>query len=291
MSATVPEISPQRLAEALRDADLDWQIVARIDSTNAELARRARAGVPRRTSLLVAEEQTAGRGRLGRTWQATPGQSLLFSLALPWPLAPQDSSAVTLACAAALARCLDTQGVPVQVKWPNDLLLHGRKLAGILTELVDDGTARTLVIGVGLNLHLDAARRAAIDQPAAALDEAAGAAGTAPEAWLGRLATALCAAAQSYARHGFGAVRDEFNAYCAFLGQAVTLRGGAPASAEGATALPSAAPAAAWQGILRGVDTAGCLLLESDGRLLAMMSGNLSLRPGEPRQPLLGESP
>ena len=110
--------------------------------------------------LLVAEEQTRGRGRLGRGWIASAGASLTFSLALP--LAPEEWSGLSLAVGLALAEALDPMvqpGAPPRIglKWPNDLWLvdgpgRGRKLGGILIETVSVGHRRMCVLGVGLNV-------------------------------------------------------------------------------------------------------------------------------------------
>jgi BirA family biotin operon repressor/biotin-[acetyl-CoA-carboxylase] ligase len=162
---------------------LSVEVVARISSTNTALLERARIVTPtsedgdlaqvrrsvestafgRRAAdlqpcLLVAEHQTHGRGRQGRVWQASPGASLTFSLALP--LAPRDWSGLSLAVGLALADALDpaVEGVAPRlgVKWPNDLFLlepgGGRKLGGILIETVAAGARRLAVIGVGLNV-------------------------------------------------------------------------------------------------------------------------------------------
>ncbi|WP_208511732.1 biotin--[acetyl-CoA-carboxylase] ligase [Variovorax paradoxus] len=141
------------------------EVVGEIDSTNTELMRRARAG---RTEpvLLVAERQTAGRGRLGRPWQSAqqPGDdvapSLTFSLGLP--LAPADWSGLSLAVGVSLAENLDPTGeARLGLKWPNDLWVDERKLVGILIEtaLPHAGGAagvasspRYVVIGIGVNI-------------------------------------------------------------------------------------------------------------------------------------------
>src|SRR5437868_2888314 len=178
---------------------LSVEVVARISSTNTALLERAcivqpasddsdaaqvrrsveSAAFGRRAAdlqpcLLVAEHQTHGRGRQGRVWQAAPGASLTFSLALP--LSPKDWSGLSLAVGVALADALDPPaaadaadpadasdnvvrpaGQRIGVKWPNDLWLlddkgGGRKLGGILIETVAAGTRRLAVIGVGLNV-------------------------------------------------------------------------------------------------------------------------------------------
>jgi BirA family biotin operon repressor/biotin-[acetyl-CoA-carboxylase] ligase len=133
------------------------EVVAEIDSTSSELMRRARDG---RSSpvLLVAERQTAGRGRMGRPWQSAQDQgdpaSLTFSLGMP--LLPRDWSGLSLAVGVSVAESLDpSKAGGISLKWPNDLWVEDRKLGGILIEtaLPQNGTAeRYLVIGIGLNI-------------------------------------------------------------------------------------------------------------------------------------------
>ena len=134
------------------------EVLTEIDSTNTELMRRARAGLLSPT-LLVALSQTAGRGRRGKAWVSTPGDSLTFSLGLP--LAPADWSGLSLAVGVSLADSLHPE---VRLKWPNDLWWRGRKLGGILVETAHPGAhtgnpsdatqgpSRCAVVGVGLNL-------------------------------------------------------------------------------------------------------------------------------------------
>jgi BirA family biotin operon repressor/biotin-[acetyl-CoA-carboxylase] ligase len=124
----------------------------RTDSTNTRARELAAAGAPHGT-VVTADEQTAGRGRQGRTWTAPPGSALLYSAVLR-PLEPRHS---VLPLAVALAVCETAErlrpGIECQVKWPNDIHLDGRKLAGILIEArPQDGWA---VLGVGLNLAID----------------------------------------------------------------------------------------------------------------------------------------
>jgi BirA family biotin operon repressor/biotin-[acetyl-CoA-carboxylase] ligase len=170
---------------------LSVEVVASIDSTNTRLLERARALGGRRDApisrpgdldgaevqptphgrrqgdvqpcLLVAEQQTRGRGRLGRDWQSSIGASLTFSLSLP--LAPREWSGLSLAVGVALADALDkpaaeaadTAAPRLMLKWPNDLWLadgpgRGRKLGGVLIETVAVGERRMCVVGVGLNV-------------------------------------------------------------------------------------------------------------------------------------------
>jgi BirA family biotin operon repressor/biotin-[acetyl-CoA-carboxylase] ligase len=126
--------------------------VAETGSTNADLARAARDGAPHGT-VLVADHQTAGRGRLDRTWVAPPNSALLCSIlvrARPGALAQRALWCVGLAAQAA-AR--EVAGVEAELKWPNDLMVGDRKLAGILAEVVDPSAeAPAVVVGIGLNV-------------------------------------------------------------------------------------------------------------------------------------------
>jgi BirA family transcriptional regulator, biotin operon repressor / biotin---[acetyl-CoA-carboxylase] ligase len=126
-----------------------WSIwsIAETGSTNTDLVAAAADGAPDR-SVLVAGHQTAGRGRLGRRWDAPPGANLLVSIlfrAVPEP-AVELTHRVALA---AIAAARVVAGVDARLKWPNDVLLDGRKLAGILAQRADD----TVVVGVGLNVR------------------------------------------------------------------------------------------------------------------------------------------
>ncbi|MDM0014150.1 biotin--[acetyl-CoA-carboxylase] ligase [Variovorax sp. J22P168] len=133
------------------------EVAAETDSTNTELMRRARDGLDTPV-LLVAERQTAGRGRLGRPWQSMQKDgepaSLTFSLGLP--LAPRDWSGLSLAVGVSVAESLDAgRAIGLGLKWPNDLWVQDRKLGGILIEtalLRPDVVERYLVIGIGINV-------------------------------------------------------------------------------------------------------------------------------------------
>ena len=148
-----------------RFADVEWY--EEIGSTNTELLDRARSGAPE-GMVLIADLQTAGRGRRGRQWTAPPGTSLMMSVLLrppPGPLPPSRAALVTLAVGLAAAdACEQVSGVRPRLKWPNDLVIAGRdradhgadrddrKLAGILAEsITTQGLLSALVVGMGLN--------------------------------------------------------------------------------------------------------------------------------------------
>ncbi len=125
------------------------EVVPTTASTNADVAARARAGEPPGL-VLVAEHQTAGRGRLTRSWNSPPRAGLLLSALLTAPPSPW----VPLLAGVALARALrDTAGLEPRLKWPNDVLVDGRKIAGILAEVA----AGRVVLGIGLNVTTTAA--------------------------------------------------------------------------------------------------------------------------------------
>ena len=130
------------------------EVLPVVESTNTELMRRFKAGQPEPT-LLVAEQQSAGRGRLGRQWHSQRTDSLTFSLGLP--LAPNDWSGLSLAVGVSLADSLDGGQQRIQLKWPNDLWLVDqkieRKLGGILVETATFEGQRYAVIGVGINVR------------------------------------------------------------------------------------------------------------------------------------------
>jgi BirA family biotin operon repressor/biotin-[acetyl-CoA-carboxylase] ligase len=214
-----PALSVRAIENWLDDAGFAGEcVVETIDetaSTNGDLMARARDVQFPQPVLRAADFQYEGRGRQGRPWLALPRHALLFSLGMPLADLPASLPSITLACGVALAECLQQRGVHVQLKWPNDLRMNGRKLGGILSELaVDDEARYTLVVGVGINLHLEASAREAIDQPALGLDEILPAAVVASEreAWIGRLAAAILQTLALFSRDGFAAFRPRFNA-------------------------------------------------------------------------------
>lgn len=209
------------------------EVVARAESTSSLLLQRLRGGrsaalqdmvLPgRRASdtqpcLLVAEHQTVGRGRMGRNWQAAPGASLTFSLALA--LAPTDWSGLSLAVGVALAEALDPvpAGRPrIGLKWPNDLWLDERKLGGILIETVSVGPQRMAVVGVGLNvLPMEVGPVSSGYACLSEIDPATSAPRT-----LHAVALPLVRALHAFERDGFAAFRAGFEARDVLHGRAV----------------------------------------------------------------------
>lgn len=126
-----------------------------VDSTNTFASRLAADGEPEGT-LVVSESQTAGRGRLGRKWVSPHGVNILMSLILRPQIPPMDAPMTTLLAASALARAIKgLYGLPAAIKWPNDLLINGRKAAGILTEMsAEPDRVRHIILGVGIDVNM-----------------------------------------------------------------------------------------------------------------------------------------
>ena len=243
------------------------EAVAVTRSTNDDLAMRARAQQPHGCVLRAANFQTGGRGRHHRAWHAKPGTALLFSIAVPVATAGA-LPAVTLACGVALAACLAMHGAIVQLKWPNDVLVDGRKLAGILSELVADREMRhTLIVGVGVNWHLDSDTRRAIGQPSAALEELLSVRNDQRERWIGRLGGAVLGAVERFMQDGFAPFHERFNQLLDARGEMVDV-----------IDADHLAQRTALSGRVLEVDRSGCLIIEVDGVHHTINSGDVSVR-------------
>lgn len=264
----------RRAAEALLPSvaalwpGLSVEVVQACSSTNSELLERARQGLTA-PALLVAGQQTAGRGRQGRAWLSEPGAALLMSLAVP--LQPADGEAwpaLSLVVGAALAEALEPAGRRIALKWPNDLWLRegapgqGRKLAGILIETVNVGEQRVAVIGIGINVKpLPQAAVQAYRSGHAALQELL--ADATPASALMRVLEPLAAALRRFEHEGL--------APFAAAWAARDLLAGIEVVASGTTAIV---------GVAEGIDTMGRLRLrDAAGTLHAIHSGEVSVRP------------
>jgi BirA family transcriptional regulator, biotin operon repressor / biotin---[acetyl-CoA-carboxylase] ligase len=228
------------------------EVLPEVDSTNTELMRRARAGRIEPV-LLVAETQTAGRGRLGRNWNsgAQPGAVLTFSLGLPLQMA--DWSGLSLAVGLGVVQALH----PVlQLKWPNDVWWQDRKLAGILIETTQVGQDRYTVIGVGLNVAPQSAPGLAT--PAAWIQEL-DAALDAPAVLL-RVVPSLVRAVQRFELEGWASMQAAYAGRDALAGRNVLLSDGV-------------------SGVARGVDERGSLLVHTSAGLRKISSTEVSVRP------------
>lgn len=244
------------------DFAIDW--VAECASTNSLLVD-APPHDDGRIHVVVADRQTAGRGRRGRQWLSWDDASLTFSALWRFVPGAPAPAGLSLVVGLALARALEELGAQgVQLKWPNDVLVHGDKLAGILIDLLPGrGRPPAAVIGIGLNLRLpadaDIPGQTGVTDLARALEAAPPARAAILAAILGELHRLL----DTYSNAGFPALREAWMQRNAFAELPVRIAG------ESET----------LHGICAGVDEDGALLLRTDAGLQRILAGDVSLRP------------
>ena len=246
----------------VRALETTWSI----DSTNSALLKRA-TPPPGTSEVLLAECQSAGRGRRGRTWVAAPGGAICLSLNWTFPAVPEDLGALGLVIGVCVLRSLKGLGVQgLQLKWPNDLLVQGKKLGGVLIELrAETAGPAFVVIGIGLNVALGAAalQQIAASGLAATDLRSAGLSGA------GRNAVAAALIGQCVR----GLLEFEHGSLKPFIGdwrQADAL--------EGKTVNVSGADGVA-SGLARGIDVHGALLLETRAGVQRFIAGDVTVRP------------
>jgi BirA family biotin operon repressor/biotin-[acetyl-CoA-carboxylase] ligase len=249
------------------------EVLARVESTNTALLERVRSDSKHHAfepspygrrahdmqpCLLVAEHQTHGRGRMGRSWHSAAGSSLTFSLALPLTLS--DWSGLSLAVGCAIADALEPPGTAaprLQLKWPNDIWLDGRKLGGVLIETVPAGGQRIVVVGVGLNVGgPPEASEAQFLTGFASLSELE--AGASAPAVLARIARPLISALQAFADGGFAPWQAAYARRDLLRGRQITAGG--------------------TEGQAQGVNAQGELLLQTAHGLQTISGGEVSVR-------------
>ena len=235
----------------------------RLPSTNTVLLERLRTGeAPAPGFVLAARDQTAGRGRYERTWVGSGGQNLTFSFLLVTQQEGAHLASVPMAVALGVADALAEYGIAAQTKWPNDVLIDGGKICGILSERCDrshpDGTA--VVVGVGLNVNMAGVEAAAIGRPATSMRIETGRE-YAVEAVLDRVLAALAGRVSHWETGGFAALRTDWLARCCFVGDRVSVGEGEDRRA----------------GVLAGFGEAGQLLLRGDdGAVEAIWAGDVA---------------
>ena len=222
-------------------------------STNDELLKRAEAGAPEGT-LVVSEVQTAGRGRLGRTWLSEPGQGLLFSLLLRPDFPPEIAATLPLVAGLAVTLALRDIGVEAGLKWPNDVLVGDRKICGILCEAQTSAQGiEGIVVGIGINVgavpEAVAYRAVGLDGRIDRLD------------LLARVLKAFESLHERWSTGGLPALRAELDALDIKRGNPITVKLGT----------------APTEGISRGIRDDGALLLEHpDGSVEPILCGEIA---------------
>ncbi len=255
----IPEIE-SNLTSTTRAALSAIEIQHSTETTNQQLLQRGALGDVHGIALF-AEYQTAGRGRRGDSWIAPPGSGLCMSLGWRFDPPPSTMSALSLVIGIAVARTARSLGVSVALKWPNDVLFQSRKLAGILIEMRSEyGGPSTVVIGIGLNCHIDRDVRQKISQPVADLSEAL-ANPPARNAVAGALLNHLIDCLAVFAARGFAPFSAEWREYDGLAGNQVQL----------------VLPDRTVRGIAKGVDPSGMLVIAHEGRVENFLAGHVRL--------------
>lgn len=238
------------------------EVLQQAASSNILLLQRAAQGAPC-GSVLAVELQTAGRGRIGRTWHSGLGNALTFSLLWRFDCGLNALSGLSLAVGVAILRASRRFGIDsLRLKWPNDILTSQGKLGGVLIEAQGDMLGPSaVVVGIGLNCSLPASVEQRIDQPASALDEA-GAEIPTRNHLLAALLQEMASVLQQFSQGGFAALRTEWEQYHAHQNLPIKLQ-----LADGSSV----------SGIARGVSNNGELRLETHHEVRCFNSGEVGI--------------
>jgi BirA family biotin operon repressor/biotin-[acetyl-CoA-carboxylase] ligase len=238
--------------------NIEWH--DRLGSTNTFMRERFQAGGRIASGWVVAaREQTEGRGRQDRRWQSAPDTNLYVSLFLETGAPLIQVPSLTMAVALAITDLLAARGIGAAPKWPNDVLVDERKICGILSERVEDGAKRGIIIGIGLNVNMSTEEAALIDRPATSMLIESGQACSVPkvleellpqlEYWIGQWETG-----------GFPSIRAHWTDKAGPIGKRLSVHDGEVRKS----------------GILSGFGEHGELLLETDDGIETIWSGDVS---------------
>ena len=251
------------------------EIFKSIDSTN-KYAREKAETQPSSGSVILAEQQTAGRGRRGKTWVSPFAANIYLSIVWDFEQGAQALEGLSLAVGVAVKRALNAHGVEsVQLKWPNDIYVDGQKLGGILLEMIGDPAGHcSVIIGVGINVAMPEDQAAAIDQDwtdvktQMQLQQCGGKGATrfSKNHLASALISEIIVLLRDFQSQGFSSYRDEWQGADAFYGKQAAIT----------------TPKQSISGVVRGVDPNGALRLElDDGKIETFIGGELSLRLSE----------
>ncbi len=259
-------LHPAAIAAGMKTGRLGKTLITYTEtgSTNTAIARLGEEGA-REGTVVLAESQFQGKGRLGRVWASPPGVNLYGSVLLRPPITPLDAPQLTFLSVVAVARTISscTPLTPV-IKWPNDILVNGRKVAGLLNEMTaETDRVTTVVLGFGVNLNMT------LEQFPPELRHPAGSLlleGGEPIdriCFTRRLLEELDGLYHQYLNGGYGAIREEWISLCGVIQRRVRVDdGGAPSR----------------EGVAVGIDENGALLLRrDDGRVESLYTGDVSL--------------
>ena len=254
-----------QLTDSSRSLLSSLELLDGTDSTNSHLMQRVGRGLAS-GHVCLAEQQYAGRGRRGRTWVSPFGNNIYLSIHWQYALALANLGGLSLAAGIAVIRSLQKLGVgEVGLKWPNDVLWRDRKLSGLLLEVSgEQGGPSNVVLGLGLNTRLDESQADQIDQPWVDLHSVPGGAGISRNKLVAALLDNLLQTMDGFSRQGLEPLLQEWHRYDLYYGRRVSLHFGDRVI----------------EGVHRGIDPTGALLLQQKGELHAYHGGEVSLRPG-----------
>ena len=231
------------------------------DSTNLWIKRLAKEGAPEGT-LALAEFQSAGRGRLGRSWEVPEGTSVMMSILLRPKFEPQYAPTLTLVMGMAVAKAVKNLGFDVSIKWPNDVVVSHKKICGILTEMgVRDGKIDYAVIGVGINVNIKEFPEEMADKATSLYLESG------KEFDRSQIPGLVVEAFEKYyekfaATCDLSGLKEEYESILANYNQPVRVLAKEP-----------------YEGVARGITDGGELLVEkTDGTIVAVSAGEVSVR-------------
>ena len=217
--------------------------------------------------VCLAEQQTSGRGRRGRPWVSPYGSNIYFSILWKFAMGPAQLGGLSLAAGLAVVRSLESVGVSdVGLKWPNDIYWRGRKLAGLLLEVTGEAEGpSSVVLGVGINTGMTKKQGESIDQPWVSLHEITGGNIISRNRLAGLVLDNLIQTLVDFEAEGLQPLLEEWHRYDLYYDQPVRVHMGKRSI----------------DGVHRGIDSAGALLLEHEGEINPYYGGEVSLRLGE----------
>lgn len=254
--------------EVLREKGLPEEVGVKLafetESTNNDAKKHIANGLPLPV-LISVERQTQGKGRRGRQWESGVAKNITLSFAWRFENGPSVAEGLSLAVGVAVARVLKNQGIQSPgLKWPNDVQVDGQKVCGILLEMVADQDVCHVIIGIGINVEMDAGFMLQVDQPWTDLVSKLKCRPSRNEilAELTRELAEVCK--QFEGGHGMKHFQPQWQACDVLYNQVITV------SSVGQQ----------HQGVARGIDEKGALLVEVDGQVIALHGGEVSVRRG-----------
>ncbi|MDH5547315.1 MAG: bifunctional biotin--[acetyl-CoA-carboxylase] ligase/biotin operon repressor BirA [Gammaproteobacteria bacterium] len=255
-------LDEKRIRSFIRNSQLNLTILEEVDSTNRYLMQK-RGNTPEKASACLAERQTSGRGRRGRAWVSPFGANIYMSLSWQFAKGINAIEGLSLVVAIAVVSALERQGATgLKIKWPNDIYYEGQKLAGILIELAGEASGPChLVIGIGINVNMPPSISQQIDQPWIDLSSIFN--GTiSRNVLVGLVLDHLVEKVDEFEQVGFEPFREQWKQYDYLYNKPIDI----------------CDHDSSRQGIAKGIDESGALLVKFEGTVQRLLSGDVSVR-------------